>query len=106
MKKTLFILLVSLCVSAAHASKLSTYLNKREAQENAQLQREFQQDMNFADLSFRLERRFIGERGEQCRDYGFRARSNPYRHGHYSVCNNESTPRVQVEMPTRTHQHR
>ncbi|KTD19539.1 hypothetical protein [Legionella londiniensis] len=86
MKKIILLLVVSLCFPLAHASKLSKFLNKLDAEEQAQRQREWREDMNFNDLSFRLERRFGDQFGQQCREYEFRSRSNPYRHGHYTVC--------------------
>lgn len=58
-------------------------MKQRQQEQEA---REWQQDMNFGDLVFRLERRYRNEGGEVCRDYIFRARSNPYRHGSYTVC--------------------
>ena len=84
--KIILLLVASLCVSPAYSSKLSKYLNKVDAESRAQQQREWQQDMNFADLDFRLDRHFSDETGQQCREYMFRARSNPYRHGPYIVC--------------------
>lgn len=89
MKKILFILLVSLSFSTSYASKLSKYIKKSEARNHAQQQREWQQDMNFADLDFRFDRRYIDENKQSCREYVFRARSNPYRSGRYTVCEND-----------------
>ncbi|KTD62261.1 hypothetical protein [Legionella spiritensis] len=87
MQKILIIILSSLVLlSTAKASKLSRYFNKQEEKNRAEQQREVQQDMNFSDFSFRLEKRYTDERGERCRDYVFRSRSNPYRHGYYTVC--------------------
>lgn len=86
MKKILLLLIVSLCFSPGYASKLSKYLNKVDANERAMQEREWREDMNFADFSFRLDKRYIDGRGQRCRDYIFRSRSNPYRHGFYSVC--------------------
>ena len=86
MKKLIVLLIVSLCFSVAHASKLSKYMNKMDAEEKAEQQREWREDMDFGDLSFRLERRYMDDRGQRCRDYIFRARSNPYRHGNYVIC--------------------
>ena len=77
---------MTLCFSVAYASKLSRYMDKVDAEQQAQQQREWQQDMNFPDLAFRLDRRFIDDQGQRCRAYVFRARSNPYRHGQYIVC--------------------
>lgn len=75
-----------LVVYTADASKLSRYLNKVDNEERARQEREWREDMNFADFSFRLDRRYVDNRGQRCRDYVFRSRSNPYRHGFYSVC--------------------
>ncbi|MGQ3889174.1 hypothetical protein ACQUW5_09110 [Legionella sp. CNM-1927-20] len=87
-KKIVFLMafLATLFVSIGYASKLSKYLNKMDAQDRARQEREWQQDMNFNDFAFRLDKRYRDERGQYCRDYIFRARSNPYRHGYYTVC--------------------
>lgn len=73
-------------LSVGYASKLSKFLNNMEAEDKARQQREWQQDMNFNDFAFRLDRRYTDDHGQQCRDYVFRSRSNPYRHGYYTVC--------------------
>lgn len=86
MKKLIFFVLISLAVTTGQASKLSKFLHKMEEENRVRQQQEWQQDMNFADLSFRLEKRYVDERGQDCRDYIFRARSNPYLHGYYTVC--------------------
>lgn len=93
MKKVILILLVSLCTSNVYTSKLSKYLNKMDdkqkqqaAQQRQMEAQEMQQDMNFADFSFRLQQRYIDNQGQRCRDYEFRARSNPYKHGYMTVC--------------------
>ncbi|KTD59203.1 hypothetical protein [Legionella shakespearei] len=93
MKKVIAILLVSLCVSTGYASKLSKFLNKmdndqkQQAAQQRQLEaQEMQRDMNFADFSFRLQQRYTDNHGQRCRDYEFRARSNPYKHGYLTVC--------------------
>ena len=86
MKKFLFLLAISLCLSVSHASKFSKYLNKVDENDRAQQEREWREDMNFADFSFRLDKRYTDGRGQRCRDYVFRSRTNPYRHGFYSVC--------------------
>lgn len=83
--------MVGLCVLAffstgTFASKLSHYLHKQEAKDQAQQEQEVRSDMNFADFNFRLSKRYVNERGERCRDYEARSRSNPYRHGYYTVC--------------------
>ena len=86
MKKFLFLLAINLCLSVSHASKFSKYLNKVDENDRAQQEREWREDMNFADFSFRLDKRYTDGRGQRCRDYVFRSRTNPYRHGFYSVC--------------------
>lgn len=86
MKKIAVLLILITFVSLGYASKLSKFLNKMEADNRAQEQREWQQDMNFNDFAFRLDRRYIDDQGQNCRDYEFRARSNPYRHGYFTVC--------------------
>ncbi len=85
-KKLIVILSAVLCLTLGHASKLSKYLNKMEANDKARQAQEWQQDMNFGDFAFRLDKRYVDDRGQHCRDYVFRSRSNPYRHGYYSVC--------------------
>lgn len=86
MKKIAFFFLIMMLLSVGYASKLSKFFNKMEAQEQARQEREWAQDMNFNDFVFRLEKRYTDDQGQQCRDYDFRARSNPYRHGYYTVC--------------------
>lgn len=86
MRKTIFVLLVSSLFSVGYASKLSKFLKKMDEEEKERQEREWRQDMNFGDFVFRLDRRYTGEHGQQCRDYKFRSRSNPYRHGYYTVC--------------------
>ncbi|ARG96307.1 hypothetical protein [Legionella micdadei] len=86
MKKLIFLVFISLLMTTGHASKLSKFLHKMDEENRAREQREWQQDMNFGDFSFRLEKRYVDDRGQECRDYIFRARSNPYRHGFYTVC--------------------
>lgn len=86
MKKIIILFLAALCITPVFSSKLSKFLNQMEEKDKAAQQREWQQDMNFADLSFRLERRYTDDRGQHCRSYIFRAKSNPYRHGNYVVC--------------------
>ncbi|MBN9230731.1 MAG: hypothetical protein BGO90_13785 [Legionella sp. 40-6] len=85
MKKFLFTLLLVL-MSSSQASKLSKYFKDMEKEQNARAAYEWQQDMNFPDMSFRLERRYLDEQGQRCRSYIFRSRSNPFRHGYYTVC--------------------
>lgn len=86
MKKITIILLMFLMVGAGYSSKLSKFLNKMDADQKQQEAQEFQRDMNFGDFVFRLQQRYTDNRGQRCRDYEFRARSNPYQHGYYTVC--------------------
>lgn len=79
-------MVMSIFLPTVHASKLSKFLNKMEEKERARQEREWQQDMNFADFAFRLDKRYMDDQGQNCRDYIFRARSNPYRHGYFTVC--------------------
>ncbi|WP_045097710.1 hypothetical protein [Legionella fallonii] len=87
MKKIVVVLLASLSIgiSTGHSSRLSKFLNKLDEEQKQRDAREWQQDMNFGDFVFRLQKRY-DERGQHCRDYEFRSRSNPYRHGYYTVC--------------------
>ena len=86
MKKIILIIFATMFVSVTHGSKLSKFLHNMNEKQRAQQQREWQQDMNFADLDLRLDRRYQGNNGQSCRDYVFRARSNPFRYGRYTVC--------------------
>ncbi|MDI9819636.1 MULTISPECIES: hypothetical protein [unclassified Legionella] len=86
MKKIAVILIAAMFLSIGNASKLSKFLDKMEEKNKARQAREWQQDMEFSDFVFRLDKRYTDERGQHCRDYVFRARSNPYRHGYYTVC--------------------
>ena len=86
MKKLLSVFLISLLFSTAHASKLSKFFKDMDRKDRERQEQEWRQDMNFNDLSFRLEKRYVDNRGQKCRDYEFRARSNPFRHGYYTVC--------------------
>lgn len=104
MKKFTLVLMVVLCAPFAHGSKLSHFLNKMEAKDKARAEQERRQDMNFNDLSFRLQRRFT-EFGQQCRDYEFRSRSNPYRHGHYTVCDERGERHVHGHAHRHVHGH-
>lgn len=86
-KKIMTILLVSLCfVSTGYSSKLSKFLNKMDADQKQQEAQELQRDMSFPDFAFRLQERYVDKQGQHCRDYEFRARSNPYKHGYLTVC--------------------
>lgn len=84
-KKIILFLFLSFCVASGYSSKLSKFLNKMEDDQKQQQAEELRQDMNFADFSFRLQQRYV-DHGQHCRDYEFRARSNPYRHGYFTVC--------------------
>lgn len=86
MKKIIVILLVSLCVSTGYASKLSKFLNKIDEDQKNQQAQELRQDMSFNDFAFRLKERYVDNHGQHCRDYEFRGRSNPYKHGYFTVC--------------------
>lgn len=87
MKKIAILLVSILCVSLANASKLSEFLRKSEERDRVRVETTMRQDMNFADFSFRLNRNFRDDRsGENCRDYEFRSKSNPYKHGYYTIC--------------------
>jgi hypothetical protein len=86
MQKIIFMLVLSLFLALSHASKLSKFLNEMDKKDQERHVRELQQDMDFKDFVFRLEKRYVDEHGAQCRDYEFRARSNPFRHGYYTVC--------------------
>lgn len=86
MKKTIVLIIMSLVFTSVYASKLSHYFKKMEEDDRANQERELQQDMNFADFAFRLDKRYTDENGERCRDYVFRSGSNPYRHGYFTVC--------------------
>ncbi|WP_454782097.1 hypothetical protein [Legionella sp. WA2022007384] len=86
MKKIILLLLITSIFSVGHASKLSKFLKQMDEEDRARQEREWQQDMNFGDFSFRLDRRYSDDHGQRCRDYKFRSRSNPFRHGYYTVC--------------------
>ena len=86
-RKIIVVLLVSLCVmGTGYASRLSKFLNKMDEEQKQRDAQEWQQDMNFGDFVFRLQKRYSDDHGQRCRDYEFRARSNPYRHGYFTVC--------------------
>ncbi len=86
MKKIIFILLISSFFSITYASKLSKFFKDMDKKDQERQEQEWRQDMNFNDFTFRLEKRYSDNRGQNCRDYEFRARSNPFRHGYYTVC--------------------
>lgn len=85
----IFMAMVLCCnfIGTANASKLSKYLHKMDENQRQREAQEWQQDMDFANYAFRLQQRYVDEHGQQCRDYEFRGRSNPYIHGMYTVCN-------------------
>ena len=72
--------------STVHASKLSQFFKKQ--QEKARLERERQrhEDLDFAQLQFRLKRSYIADNGDKCRIYEFRSTKNTFKHGKYEVC--------------------
>lgn len=93
MKKIILLLAIVGFASVAHASKLSHYIQKQKDRErarveadDARLQAQVRQDTNFADFAFRFEKSYVDNNGQQCRDYIIRSRSNPFRHGYYTVC--------------------
>ncbi|KTD76572.1 hypothetical protein [Legionella waltersii] len=86
MKRILVILMMSLCFATGYTSKLSKFLNKMDSEQKQRDAQEWQQDMNFGDFMFRLQQRYTDNHGQRCRDYEFRARSNPYKHGYYTIC--------------------
>lgn len=73
-------------IPMGHASKLSRFIEKSNERDRVREENLQRQDMNFADFAFRLDKRYIDNRNQKCRDYVFRSRSNPYRHGFYTVC--------------------
>ncbi|WP_454784465.1 hypothetical protein [Legionella sp. WA2024007413] len=86
MKKIILLLIITSFVSVGHTSKLSKFLKQMDEEDRVRQEREWQQDMNFGDFSFRLDKRYTDDHGQRCRDYKFRSRSNPFRHGYYTVC--------------------
>ncbi|GGI86791.1 hypothetical protein GCM10007966_14310 [Legionella impletisoli] len=58
-----------------------------EARDKARKENEIKQDMNFSDFAYKYERRFTNAKGESCREYTFRSKSNPYLHGTHTICN-------------------
>lgn len=89
MKKLILILLISSFFSISYASKLSKFFKDMDKQDRERQEQEWRQDMNFNDFSFRLAKRYVDDRGQKCRDYEFRARSNPFRHGYYTICDEQ-----------------
>jgi hypothetical protein len=87
MKKIIIILLISSFFSMSYASKLSKFLEDMDKRDRQRQEQERRQDMNFNDFSFRLVKRYVSNQGQNCRDYEFRSRSNPFLHGYYTVCN-------------------
>lgn len=86
MKKIALLLLVIFCMPVSNASKLSHHIHKMHEKERRRDEDLRRQDMNFADFTFRSDRNYINDRNENCRDYSFRSRSNPYKRGFYTVC--------------------
>lgn len=86
MKRLIILTAIMFMASTVTASKLSHYIDKVNARDRAAQQQETQQDMNFADFSFRLDSRYVSDDGERCRDYSLRSRTNPFKHGTYTVC--------------------
>lgn len=87
MKRLVYLISITVfMVSAAHASRLSQHMHRVDAEQQAAEQREWQEDMNFSDDMFRLSNRYQNDQGQFCRDYVFRSKSNPYRDGHFVVC--------------------
>lgn len=84
--KKMLIILLSLSVYNADASKLSKFLNKMDEEQKQKESQELRQDMNFNDFAFRLNERYVDNKGQHCRDYEFRGRSNPYKHGFLTAC--------------------
>lgn len=105
MIRLIFMLVLSLFFTTSEASKLSQYLHKSEARQQAkieaeqqkikaeeakqrqQAQQELREDMNFSDFVFHQERRFVDSSGQPCREYHFRSKSNPFLHGVFTACN-------------------
>ena len=93
MSKLYVLIAILIAAPMADASKLSQYLRKQEARQQER-QREdqmaanqqLQKDMNFQDFTFRLVKRY-GQGAEQCRDYEFRSRNDPFLHGYFTACN-------------------
>lgn len=86
MKKLAIILMGILCISTTEASRLTAHFKREKERERVEEANTWRQDMNFPDFTFRLEKRYIDERGEKCRDYVFRSKSDAFRHGYYTVC--------------------
>jgi len=86
MRQSLLALLISAIAFNGYGSKLSHFLKKHKEREKARQQRQIQKDMNFADFVFRLEEKYMNQKGEHCRVYISKSRSNPYLHGTYVVC--------------------
>ncbi|MFY7698323.1 MAG: hypothetical protein ACOVQX_05880 [Legionella sp.] len=86
MKKITVLSVALLASCITNASQLSKFLHELDAEGRKQQQAEWREDMNFSDLSFRLERRYVDSYGQSCRDYVFRAYSNPYKQGRFQVC--------------------
>jgi hypothetical protein len=86
MSKSILVVVCTFLLSISHASQLSRFLENAGKEDQARQEREWREDMNFGDFAFRLEKRYVDGRGQNCRDYIFRARSNPFRAGSYTIC--------------------
>ena len=86
MNKFFIILLSMLALTSVNASKLSKFMNDMSAREHARAEKERKQDLNFGDYAFKLKRRFESPQGGSCREYVARSRSNPFRSGSYTIC--------------------
>ena len=89
MGKSILAFFFTFLVSISHASQLSRFLENAGKADQARQEQEWSEDMNFGDFAFRLERRYTDGRGQNCRDYVFRARSNPFRAGSYTICDSD-----------------
>lgn len=87
MNKAIVIFLSFLVVTSVHASKLSKFFNDMDARENARVERERKEDLNFSDYAFKLDKRYQSPQGDSCREYVARSRSNPFKSGRYIICN-------------------
>lgn len=85
-KNILVLIFCFLSIHNSYASKLSRFLEKHAARVEEREAREYQEDTNFADMVFRLRNRYTNDHGDHCRDYVGRSRSNPYRQGYFTVC--------------------
>ncbi len=86
MKVIPIILCFMFSIPFVNASQMSRSIHEHNDHAMERQQIELQQDMNFKDYIFRPIRHYADGRGGRCRDYAIQSRSNPYRHGHYSIC--------------------